>query len=164
MAPFRYRLQPLLDEKISLKERAAEALAERQKEVRAEERKLEDLQERERGLGDRKAQFRRGLLAGAAGAFNGRDAALRRDYLRGLDQDAEDARDACFSQKLAVEESAERLAEAQRELAERSREVEILEKHRRRLEQRFLREAERKEALEQDEIGNMLYMSRRRAK
>jgi flagellar biosynthesis chaperone FliJ len=57
----------------------------------------------------------------------------------------------------------ERLAEARRDLGEITREVEVLHKHRERLEQRFLREIERKDALEQDEIGNVLYMSRRRS-
>lgn len=158
-AVFKYRLQPLLDGKIELKEEAERKLAGRQKEVRAEEERLSQLEARARGLGETKESFRRAPRTG----LTGRGAEFRRDYLRGLDQDIEDARNACFSQRLALEEAQERLAEARRELAERTREVEILEKHRERLERRFRREIERKEALEQDEIGNMLYASRRRA-
>lgn len=163
MPGFKYRLQPLLDEKLQLKEDAEEQLAVRQKELRAEQNKMENLEARVRELGDKKAQFRRNLLAGAAGPLNGQAAALRRDYLMGLEQDTDQAKDACFSQRLAIDEALERVAEARRELAERTREVEILNKHRDKLKQRFEREAERKDALEQDEIGNMLYMSRRRA-
>jgi len=58
---------------------------------------------------------------------------------------------------LLIEDCKEQVDLAQRHLAKCSREVEILNKHREKLEQRFRREAERKEALELDEIGNMLY-------
>jgi flagellar biosynthesis chaperone FliJ len=163
MSQFRYRLQPLLNEKLALKGDAEEALAKRQAELRAEQEKLETLNHRVDALCGRKSAFRANLLAGsAAGGIDGMDAQLRRDYVRGLDQDIEEARDAVLSQKTVIDGCVEHVAAARRELAGRTREVEVLKKHRERLEQRFLRELERKDALEQDEIGNVLYMSRRR--
>jgi flagellar biosynthesis chaperone FliJ len=119
------------------------------------------LEGRVRELSARKAELRKALLHTAA-SLSGREAGVRKDYLRGLEQDVEAAKDAVFSQRLVVEEVEERLASARSQLAERTRDVEILEKHRDRLEQRYRRDVARKEAIEQDEVGNMLYLSRRR--
>lgn len=161
---FKYRLQLLLDGRIQLKQEAEQRLAARQRELRTERERLEELDAEVGRVAKVKSEFRARLLSGTEAAVSGRDAAISRDYLRGLDQDLETARDACFSQRLVLEEAEERLSAARRELAECTREVEILEKHKARLEQRFVRELARKEAIEQDEIGNMLFMNRSRAR
>jgi flagellar export protein FliJ len=160
---FKYRLQPLLDTKLRLKTDAEQRAAEAQRLARAAQRLLEEREARVRDLEQRRLDFRSRMLNGTAGPVSGREATIGRDYLRGLGEAIEGARDAAFSQKLAVEEALERLSAARRELADRARDVEILEKHRDRLEQRFRRDAERKEAVELDEIGNMLYLRGRRA-
>ncbi len=159
MPGFRYRLQPLLDKKQAAKEDAQRALGERQKELGAElealDRACGECERIEREL----AQARGVVLgAGATGGF----IQARRDYARGLAADLETAADARAAQEGRVREAEQRVAEARTALAECSREVEVLEKHRERLEQRFRREAERKEALEQEEMGNVMFLSRRR--
>ncbi len=54
------------------------------------------------------------------------------------------------------------LKEAKEHAAEARREVEVLAKHREKQEQRFRRELEAKEEVALDEIGNVLYATRRR--
>ncbi len=164
MATFRYRLQPLLDQKSREKEEAEEALAERQKELRAERQKLEELRKKEEQLAAQRDGLRRSLLdGGSERPVTGDEIRRRVERLRALGQDVETARDAVFSQKIVIEEAEERLENARRQVAECTRQVEILTKHRSKLERRFLAEAERKEALEQDEIGNILFMRNRQS-
>ncbi len=163
MPTFKYRLQPLLDQKIDLKKQAEEALGQRQKELRDEQQKLEEFHRQHRELTIKRERLRREVLASPeAEPLTGSEVRRRTEYLKRLQLDVDAAKDAIFSQKLLIEECEERLSEARRQLAQCSREVEILKKHREKLEQRFHREVERKEAVEQDEIGNMLYMRRRR--
>jgi hypothetical protein len=80
---------------------------------------------------------------------------LRDDYDR--------ASDATRAQELSVNEAEERLADARASLAARSRDVEVLEKHRGRLERRFNEEAGRKEAIEQEEMANAIFLRGRKA-
>jgi flagellar export protein FliJ len=152
---FKYRLQSLLEKKIEWKEEAERTVAERKGALDSEKARLEELRGKQQALVDRKEQARRSALDGQF--------AFLQDYLRGLSQDIEDAKDAVFSQRYAVEEAEENLDQARRELAERTREVEVLKKHRERSEIRWRREAERKEELENEEIGAAMYQVRRSA-
>ena len=158
---FKYRLQPLLDQKIALKHQAEEALGMRQRELQAEKQKLEEASQRQRELTQKKDQLRQQLLSPPPQQLLKGDEIRRRlDYLRGVGADADAAKDAVFAQRLAVEESQERVGEARHHLAECSRAVEILEKHREKLSKRFQQQVERTEAMEHDEIGNMLHLRR----
>jgi flagellar biosynthesis chaperone FliJ len=161
MPGFHYRLKPLLDKKQAAKEEAQRALGERQKEQAAEREQLDGCRRERERLESQLAQARRRVMGAAQGASGGAIQA-RRDYARGLAADVQAAADALAAQEIRVQEAEQRVAAARAELAERSREVDVLEKHRERLEQRFRREVERKEALEQEEMGNVMYLSRRR--
>lgn len=159
---FKYRLQVLLDQKVDLKEKAEVALLECQTQLRTEQQKLEEANQRQGQLKQKGDQTRRAMLDGTADTpISGREIFWWTEYLRGLEIDIEAAKDAFFSQKLAVEESEERLSEARNYLAQCAREVEILKKHRGKSERRFRQQEERKEALIQDEIGSTLYLSRK---
>jgi flagellar export protein FliJ len=163
MAKFRFRLQPLLDSLLDKKEQAAKALAERRKELLAEQQLLEEMKLRVQELTAKREDLRRRVLETAPGEpLTGSVIQRRRDYLEVLKQDLDTARDGVFSQKLAVDEAEERVAHAQAALLQAQRDVEVLNKYRERLEQRHRREIERKEELDQDEIGSMLFMTRRR--
>jgi flagellar export protein FliJ len=159
MDGFRYRLDPLLERRKAAKQEAEADLAARQKELRETQRYAEELAGKERDARERKDTARRTLLEGGR---NGRTLAHRKDHLRFLEQVVVEARNETFVQRQEVERCVERLVDAQRILAERSREVEVLEKHRERSEQRWEKEVERKEALEQDEIGSSQFVARRR--
>jgi len=159
MARFVYRLQALWEQKQELKKNAETAFGARQKELREAQKRLEELTGIEKQAAKKKQDFRMRLLAGGG---EGRTINNRVDQLRLLERHEADARDDVFSQKLAVEECESRLQAARQEMTERSREVEVLAKHREKCEQEFWNEVNRKEALELDEIGATLYEARRR--
>ena len=159
MGRFVYRLEPLWDQKKALKKDAETAFGARQKELRDAQAQLEKLLGVEKQVQKKKRDFRAALLAGTS---NGRAIASRVEHLRLLERQEADARDDVFSQRLAVEECEHRLDAARQEMTERSKEVDVLSKHREKCEQDYWTEVNRKEALEQDEIGATLYEARRR--
>ena len=159
MGRFVYRLEPLWDQKKALKKDAETAFGARQKELRDAQAQLEKLLGVEKQVQKKKRDFRAALLAGTS---NGRAIASRVEHLRLLERQEADARYDVFSQRLAVEECEHRLDAARQEMTERSKEVEVLSKHREKCEQDYWTEVNRKEALEQDEIGATLYEARRR--
>lgn len=164
MATFKYRLQPLLDQKVKLQEEAEDALAERRKELRAAEARLEELKRREQELIAKREDLRRNVATAAPGETLSGDSIKKRvDYVRALGQDIDAARDDVFGQKMVIDDCNEKVDAATKHVAECRREVEVLTKYRDKLLDRFKREEERKEALELDEIGNMLYMTKRRS-
>jgi flagellar biosynthesis chaperone FliJ len=164
MPQFTYRLQVLLDQKITAKQEAQQVLADRQKELRAEQDALEECRRQETLVSGKIGDARGKLLSRGGLGTSGEAVRLYRDYLRGLQADLDAAKDTSFSQQLRLREAEERLAEARSSLAEASRQVEVLEKHRARLERRFLREAEHQEALAQEEMGNVMFSRRRQAR
>jgi len=159
MARFVYRLETLWEEKQAKKKDAEMAFGERRKELREAQARLEELTGCEKQARQRKRDFRSGLLAGGG---EGRAISNRVEHLRFLEQREADAKNDVFSQRLAVEECEERVKAARQEMTDCSREVEVLSKHREKSEQEFWSEVNRKEALEQDEIGATLYETRRR--
>jgi len=162
MAQFHYRLQILLDLKIDAREKLERALAERQRELAAENRALAELEEAQRVLAGKLKESRTALLGTGAGV-SGHTLELRTRYLKRLVQDVETGQDAVSAQRLRVGEFQDRVAEARQHLADAAREVEVLEKHKERLQGRFLRAIEQKQALEQDEMGGIIFNQRRDA-
>jgi hypothetical protein len=88
---------------------------------------------------------------------------LRRDYIARLKDECDDASDATRAQELRVSETEERLAAARETLASASRDLEVLQKHRARLERRFNEEAGRKEALDLEEMANVIFLQGRKS-
>ena len=162
MAQFHYRLQILLDLKIDAREKLERALADRQRELAAENQALAELEESQRAL---EATLKEARLArlGTAEGINGHTLEIRTQYLRRLVQDVETGQGAVSAQRLRVGEFQDRVAETRQLLADAAREVEVLEKHKERLEKRFLRALEQKQALEQDEMGGIIFNQRRDA-
>lgn len=161
MQRFVYRLEPLLEQKQALKKESETAFGARQQELRDAQTRLSELKEAENQAKLKKKEFRGNLLSGGG---EGRAISNRVERLRFLEQQESDARNDVFSQQLAIEECEQRLEQARQEMTERSREVEVLTKHREKSEEEFWSEVNRKEALEQDEIGATLYEARRRRK
>ena len=161
MAAFRYRLQPLLDLKLERREELERALAKRQRELAAEEEALAELGRAQDAMKSKLVEALRARLSAGAHT-DGHTLRLHTQYLRGLTADVETGKGAVAAQRVRVDEFQDRVAEARRQLAEAAREVEILDKHRERLEKAFLKAAERKEALEQDEMGGIIFNQRRR--
>jgi flagellar export protein FliJ len=154
---FKYRLQPLLDLKTDQKSQLQASVAQCQRELAAEQEELAKLQRAENQLEEKLLEARRDMFGGVAGA-TGLAIQQYRDYLRGVAADLETARNSTFSQQLRVSEFEAKLAEAKRQLTECLREIDVLTKHRDRLQQRFLKAAEIKEAAVQDEIGANMFI------
>jgi flagellar export protein FliJ len=162
MAGFRFRLQPLLDERLQAQKHAEEELAESQKELLVEKRTWKDLQREQKRIEDLIVIRRRELIGNVP--IGGGELEQRKEYLAALSLQLQSARDAVFSQQLVVDEANAKVEAARSRVAERSREAETLAKYREKLEKEFLREAARKEELELDEIGNVLYLNRNHAR
>jgi flagellar export protein FliJ len=156
---FKYRLQPLLDLKNDQKSQLQTSVVQCQKELAAEQEELAALQRIESQREEKLREARRAMFGGSVGS-TGLAIQQYRDYLSGLATDLETARNSTFSQQLRVSEFEAKLAEAKRQLAECLREIDVLTKHRDRLQQRFLKAAELKEAAVQDEIGTTMFVRR----
>jgi hypothetical protein len=158
MPVFTYRVQPLLDQRNKLKEEAAQNLFSKKQQLREATEKLIELERQAQVLAQKKNQLQLDLLVGGKPAgLSGMEVRRRYEYLGAVALDLEAAKDAVFSQKMFIEDCNREVAAAQIHLTKCSRDVEVLQKHRDKLEQRFLRELEKKEALELDEIGNMMH-------
>jgi flagellar biosynthesis chaperone FliJ len=162
VAQFRYRLQTLLDQKAQAKEEAQHALAAAQQELRIQEEELQACRREQEASADRVRRAREEIVSPASvHGSNGELMRMRRDYIGRLQDEWCNASDATAAQELAVREAEERLTAARETLTTASREVEVLEKHRARLERRFHDEVGRKETLEQEEMANVMFMQRR---
>ena len=158
MSIFRFRLQRLLDQRVSVKEDAVKNLAERQTELRREEETLALAQRRIDKLKHEILSTRQAALdLEAVGAHT---LVQLSDCLRGMANDADAARDALAAQELAVDHAKSRLEQARGHLAVCRREEEILTKFRDKLRQRFLEREARIEDFKQDEIANILCLAR----
>jgi flagellar biosynthesis chaperone FliJ len=158
VAPFRYRLQTLLDRKVQAREEAQHALAAAQQDLRKEVDDLESCRREQEACAERLRQVRADWLATASGVSSGEAMRLRRVHIQRLEEECREAASETRAQELSVAEAEDRLAATRETLALRSRDVEVLEKHRARLERRFVDNAARKEALEQEEIATIVFL------
>jgi hypothetical protein len=164
VAQFQYRLQTLLEQKLQAKEDAQHRLAAAQRELGKQQRELEVCQREQREAADRLQQARAEALSTVTGATTGEWMRLKRAHIHMLEEQHARAVAETKAQELSVAEAEERLADARQTLSSRSRDVEVLEKHRSRLERRFRAENERKEALDQEEMANVIYLRGRRTR
>ena len=165
MNGFIYRLQLLLNQKEEAKKEAERELRRQEEQLLAQLKVLESLQCKEKELLASRQQHRRDLLAKSDGEapLSAQEVQLRSDYIKDLGFQIEQVRNSILSQRVVIEERESMVKRASENLKEAKREVEVLAKHRSKQEQRFLREQQAKEELALDEIGNVLYTTRRRA-
>lgn len=164
MAAFTYRLQLLLEQKEEIKKDAERNLLQAEKVLEEQVERLHALQQTVKDLIERRQQMQRELLAKPAdGALNARTVQERIEYSKAVGMQIEDAQSEVNSQHIRVEQCETDVRESRKRVQEANREVEILQKHRAKQEERFQRELREKEDLELDEIGNVLFMTRRRS-
>jgi flagellar biosynthesis chaperone FliJ len=159
MPVFQFRLQALLDQRTEEKRHAEELLAARERELAAERRTAKELEKEVQRAADHYERKRAERFA--PGVHGGSTFAKQSDFLLGLKLDVQAARSGVLSQQVFVDQAKEAVQEARVVLEERRREVDVLEKYREKAEKRFLQEAAYREELEQDEIGNVMHLSRR---
>ncbi len=159
MAQFRYRLEVLLDQKNRQQEKAQENLVEQRNQLKDAldnlSRLREAKEEKERSRRDRRAR----LLSGSPG---GDEVRQRADYLKALDADVLEAKRKILLQQITVTDCEEQVEVAKKQFEEAVREVQILEKHRAKAEQKFRRDQDEAEQRELDEIGSVLHAARKR--
>jgi hypothetical protein len=160
MPIFTFRLQILLDQKLELEKQARAVASEKERLLDYARQTLEKLRQKEQGIQKQLREISSRLLLD-----HQVDQVLavqrRNNYREGLAGDLKEAHEAALAQTFAVEEAEEEVTHAQTYAAQCSREVEKLEKYRDKQEARFRAEAERKEQLEQDELGTVMYLSGR---
>jgi hypothetical protein len=150
-----------LDQKVRAKEEAQHTLAEAQRNLRKEHDEL-DACRREQQVAAERLRNARAETLSAAGAASGEWMRLKRLHIYRLEDQDEHAAADTRAQELSVTEAEELLSAARGTLASRSRDVEVLDKHRARLERRFREEAVRKEILDQEEMANVIFLQSRR--
>jgi flagellar biosynthesis chaperone FliJ len=158
-AQFQYRLQVLLDRKAREQEEAERALGAAHAGLRLQRERLEQEKRIQEEIALRRDTARR---PAAGGTISSQSMGCHADYLRGLEFDLNQAKDAVYAQVYAVEEAEEKVEQARAALAEATRQADVLRKHREKAESRWRRAQERMEALEQEEIGAVLHEARRR--
>jgi flagellar biosynthesis chaperone FliJ len=165
MAQFTYRLQTLLEQKERARAEAEKALAKAERERDDEIQKLREMELKQKQLVEKRDQVRREMLAARAGSgtLMARDAQGRSDFVRFMGTEIERARAEVIAQGSVVEQHHARVTEASVKSQTAKRELDLLSKHRARLEERYRRVLETKEELLLDEIGNALYSTRRRS-
>jgi flagellar biosynthesis chaperone FliJ len=165
MAQFTYRLQLLLEQKQEARNNAERELKTAEQEHETQLQTVRTLERRQQEITERREQLRRELLTKPVGAppLTAREAQDRAEYVRVLAGQIEEAKQAVLAQRDVVDRCKLRVQEANIRLEAARREVEVLTKHRARQEERFVREARTQEENALDEIGNVLYTTRRRS-
>src|SRR5215813_10338819 len=163
MSGFIYRLQLLLEHKEGAKKEAERELAREEEQLEHQMKLLESLRVEEKELRNKREKVRRDLLATSheQQSLSSEDVQQRSRYVKELGHRIEQARNDVLSQQTVIEERELSVELAKERVSQARREVEILVKHRSKQEERFLREKRAKEELELDEIGNVLYTTRR---
>jgi flagellar biosynthesis chaperone FliJ len=159
MPGFQFRLQALLDQRTEEKHHAEELLALRERELANERQTMKELEEEVRRTAEHYQRKR--VERFAKGTHGGSTFAKQSDFLLGLKLDVQAAQSGVLSQQVFIDQASEAVQEARAVLEDRRREVDVLEKYRQKAEKRFFQEAAYREELEQDEIGNIMHLSRR---
>ena len=160
MALFRYRLQPLLDQKNAAKEKAQKNLGAQRNLLQEALDNLDTLRHSKEEMEAKRRGRRAQLLVGVAG---GGDIRRRADYLKALESDVLEAKRKVLLQQISVSDCEEQLESARKHFEECVREAEILTKHRDKAERLFQRELAQAEEREQDEIGSVLHAAKKRS-
>jgi flagellar biosynthesis chaperone FliJ len=100
--------------------------------------------------------------SGEQEALTAHEVRERAEFVKVMGVQIEDAKNDVLVQRTVIETCEVKVLQAKSLVEEAKREVEILTKHRAKQEERFMREERVKEELELDEIGNVLFTTRRR--
>jgi flagellar biosynthesis chaperone FliJ len=156
---FAFRFQSILDQRIDLRKRAEDELKTSEIKLSAEKATLQEL---ERAVEAAVAFYRRRRVERSkSGMSRGVPILIQNDSLIGLEMDVQEARSAVLSQQILVDRAMEQVNAANSVLASRRLDEEVLEKYRQKAKTRFEQEESYKEELEQDEIGSVIYLSKR---
>lgn len=165
MAAFTYRLQTLLDQREELKKHAERELVALEQEFKKQTERMQTLQQTVQDLTEKHRQMKRDLLSkpGQGAALNAQKVQERIEYVKAVGFQVEEAQADVITQRGVIEQCESDVQHGKKRVQEATREVEVLQKHRTKQEDRFRRELQEKEDLMLDEIGNVLYANRSRS-
>jgi flagellar export protein FliJ len=159
----KYRLQPVLDKRQKIKEDAEKALGAAQKKVDEEKKKEEECIQRvnqaKQKKEDARAEMSRKMLEEKLEVEKIR---RHKDYLKSLDFEIKKTEEQLAEQRNRVK-AAEQVVEQKRaELVEATKEYQAIEKHKDKWATALRKEMEEAEQKEAEEIGNVLFLQRKR--
>lgn len=158
----KYRLQTVLEMRERAKEDAAQAVAERRRQLEAEEQQLRqreadveaNIARQKQVQREMQENFQIGVAAARAASF--------RQHLKDLRDTELDLRAAVVMQQKRVAQAEMEVERALQFLAECAKEVKAIEKHKENWQTELKLESERREQKLNDEIGSILYENIRR--
>ncbi|MCE9666634.1 YscO family type III secretion system apparatus protein [Myxococcus stipitatus] len=158
-----YRLETLLEMRSRAKEEAERAFSDAIKALEKEkaelQRLIDDLERRKRERKEKVAAYFKEIMAKGAG-INGLNM-MGRFEERLKDEEAQVALE--VDQQREAVKVAERLVEQRRrEMAEAAKELKAIEKHKETWQKQVRAERQQREELNQEEIGNALFLARQR--
>ncbi|WP_338867508.1 flagellar assembly protein FliH [Myxococcus stipitatus] len=158
-----YRLQTLLDMRARAKEEAEQAFSDAIKALEREkaelQRLMEELERRKRERKEKVAAYLKEVMAKGAG-INGMNM-MGRFEERLKDEEAQVALEV-ERQREAVKVAERVVEQRRREMAEAAKELKAIEKHKETWQKQVKYERQQREELNQEEIGNALFLARQR--
>lgn len=160
----KYRLQPVLDKRQKIKEDAEKALGVAQKKLEEEKKKEEEcvlvIQQIKQRKEDSKAEMNRKMMEAAIEIEKVR---THKDYLKSLDYEIKKAEEKLEDQKKRVKAAEQVVAQKREDLLEATKEFQAIEKHKENWATALKKQMEEAEQNEAEEIGQVLYLQRKRA-
>ncbi|QSQ16768.1 flagellar assembly protein FliH [Myxococcus landrumensis] len=158
-----YRLQTLLDMRLRAKEEAEQAFSDAIKALEREkaelQRLMDELERRKRERKEKVAAYLKEVMAKGAG-INGMNM-MGRFEERLKDEEAQVALEV-ERQREAVKVAERVVEQRRREMAEAAKELKAIEKHKETWQKQVKHERQQREELNQEEIGNALFLARQR--
>lgn len=164
MSPkFKYRLQPILDQKDKAKGEAERALAKANDALAAEKKKKEELEKRRAEVVAHIEETKRKRDAkAAAGEMTVQESAQYKLFVQGLENRRKEADMEIYKQDRAIERAAEAVEKSKAELIQRAKEFESMSKHRDGWVKGQEADVQKKEQKLMEEIGMVQFMKRKR--
>jgi flagellar biosynthesis chaperone FliJ len=158
VATFHYRLQPLLDQRTREKDDAFKSLADVQKKLKREQEELGLCLKEQEAANQSLMTARTQLVSHSGKSVDSQWLCLKRLHIQLLVDNLSSASDATRAQEVIVDEAKDAVTSAVRALARKSQDVNVLEKHRARLEGRFVKQLQHIESIEQEEMANLVFL------
>lgn len=160
MSKVKYRLQPILDEKERLREDAIQFLNKKKDELKAEEKKLEQIKEELTIAIERKNQMTQEYNDKMfSGKYTVDEIKIRKIHIEDMISKIEEIKQAVENQRKAVARAEGEVRKAEDALIAASKEVQVMEKHKENWQQALKEEERKKEAKQLEEIAQIMYTS-----
>ncbi|MBL8196417.1 MAG: flagellar FliJ family protein [Blastocatellia bacterium] len=160
MSKVKYRLQPILDEKERLREDAIQFLNKKKDELKAEEKKLEQIKEELTAAIERKNQMTQEYNDKMfSGKYTVDEIKIRKIHIEDMISKIEEIKQAVENQRKAVARAEGEVRKAEDALIAASKEVQVMEKHKENWHQALKEEERKKEAKQLEEIAQIMYTS-----